>query len=166
MSEEDEWVRVAMSDDTLVVQLLLKLNQQEPPPQPLQPSLKWTVRQRRSKQVAPRKKAAELTRASPTTPLSWSGATSASGGAADGFEESSLPPKRIDVSRSKVCLLFSWFWFWAAASFDSLTRFVLFWCQFFKRTKVPLENCDIYHYLMAPVRLPLLFSSFLGVFTF
>lgn len=50
------------------------------------------------------------TRASPTTPLSWSGATSVSGGGAggfetvDGFEEASRPPTNrcSGLSRSKV----------------------------------------------------------------
>ncbi|KDP37010.1 hypothetical protein JCGZ_06066 [Jatropha curcas] len=103
---EDDWVTVAMTDDTLVVQLLLKLHQAEsPPPLPNKISapalrLEWTVRQRRSKQL-PRKKA-DATRASPTTPLSWSGGTSVSGCAADGFEESSLLVKPIDSARSKV----------------------------------------------------------------
>ncbi|XP_031282325.1 uncharacterized protein LOC116140889 [Pistacia vera] len=101
---EEEWVNVAMSDDSLVVEMLLRLHQAEPPPTarksapPLQ--LEWSVRQRRSKQL-PRKKA-DATRASPTTPLSWSGATSVSGGAADAFEESSKPSKPIDNTRSKV----------------------------------------------------------------
>ncbi|KAF2321464.1 hypothetical protein GH714_033347 [Hevea brasiliensis] len=107
---EDDWVTVAMSDDTLVVQLLLKLSQEEPPSPPLfnkggsAPALQlhWTVRQPRSKHV-PRKKA-DATRASPTTPLSWSGGTSVSGCAADGFEESSFPAKTIDIARSKVAV--------------------------------------------------------------
>ena len=108
---DDEWVKEAMTDDTVVVDLLLRLFQaQPPPPKPVQAVLRlgWTVRQRRSKS-APRhgdsttKKKAEPARASPTTPLSWSGGTSASGGALDGFEESSRLSKPTESSRSKVC---------------------------------------------------------------
>ncbi|KAK9282184.1 hypothetical protein L1049_005096 [Liquidambar formosana] len=113
---DDEWVKEAMTDDVTVVELLMRLNQEElppphPPPHPAKRSapalpLDWSVRQRRTKQ-APRlvKKNGESTRASPTTPLSWSGATSVSGGGgggADGFEESSRPAKRSDGARSKV----------------------------------------------------------------
>ena len=108
---DDEWVKEAMTDDTMVVDLLLRLFQAQPPlPKPVQTVLRlsWTVRQRRSKS-APRhgdsttKKKAKPTRASPTTPLAWSGATSASGGALDGFEESSRLSKPTVSSRSKVC---------------------------------------------------------------
>lgn len=113
MTEEEEWVKTAMSDDSIVVEMLLRLHQAEPRPAPrLAPrkkgaapvlQLEWSVRQRRSRQKVRRKKG-DATRASPTTPLSWSGATSVSGGAADGgFEESSKPSKPIDNARSKVC---------------------------------------------------------------
>ncbi|XP_041018662.1 uncharacterized protein LOC121260730 [Juglans microcarpa x Juglans regia] len=112
MSDE-EWAKDAMTDDSLVAYVLLRLNQEQPPtqlPPPRGPPalhLDWTVRQRRSKSV-PRtgdgKKKAELARASPTTPLSWSGATSVSGGGLEGFEESSRSVKRTGVSRSKVAV--------------------------------------------------------------
>ncbi|XP_054782929.1 uncharacterized protein LOC129290233 [Prosopis cineraria] len=107
---DDGWVNVAMSDDSLVVDMLLRLQQAPPPPKKSAPCLQlhWTVRQRRSRS-APRHvgasahKKREPTRASPTTPLSWSGATSASGGgAADGSEGSSRPTKPLKTSRSKV----------------------------------------------------------------
>ncbi|KAK7817561.1 hypothetical protein CFP56_042651 [Quercus suber] len=68
--------------------------------------LGWTVRQCRSKS-APRhsdsttKKKAEPRQASSTTLLSWSGATSASGGALNGFKESSHPSKPTESWRSK-----------------------------------------------------------------
>uniref|UniRef100_A0A2P2JAI8 Uncharacterized protein n=1 Tax=Rhizophora mucronata TaxID=61149 RepID=A0A2P2JAI8_RHIMU len=116
MSDEDEWVKLAMTDDSVIVRLLLKLSEAPPvaqqPQQPVVDSgaatlrVQWSVRQRRSRCV-PRKKG-DTTRASPTTPLSWSGATatSFSGGAtaaaADGFEESSLAAKPVDTARSKV----------------------------------------------------------------
>ncbi|KAG6669552.1 hypothetical protein I3843_01G244000 [Carya illinoinensis] len=112
---DEKWAKDAMTDDSLVAYVLLRLNQEQPPtqlplpppPAPAKPALHldWTVRQRRSKS-GPRtgdgKKKAELARASPTTPLSWSGATSVSGGGLEGFEESSRSVKRTDVSRSKV----------------------------------------------------------------
>ncbi|KAI9076011.1 hypothetical protein K1719_042027 [Acacia pycnantha] len=115
---DDDWVKLAMSDDSLVVDVLLRL-QQAPPPTTTTTNnyspclhLNWTVRQRRSRS-APRhvgssaNKKDEPTRASPTTPLSWSGATSPSGGgcggaAADGSEESTRPTKPLKTSRSKV----------------------------------------------------------------
>lgn len=110
---DEEWTKDAMTDDSVAALMLLRLKQARtrsllpPPPAPTKPALHldWTVRQRRSKS-APRhgdgKRKAEPARASPTTPLSWSGATSASGGALDGFEESSQPDKPTDGSRSKV----------------------------------------------------------------
>ncbi|XP_058195808.1 uncharacterized protein LOC131312091 isoform X3 [Rhododendron vialii] len=120
MSDED-WVKAAMTDDSVVVELLFRLHRSTPPPpskkgsHPSRP-LEWSVRQRRSKPIPhqaaekKRKKPAPTARDSPTTPLSWSGgATSVSGGcsasaaAADGFEESSVSPaKRTDAARSKV----------------------------------------------------------------
>ncbi|XP_054795029.1 uncharacterized protein LOC129300478 [Prosopis cineraria] len=115
---DEDWINVAMSDDSVVVEILLRLHQDTPPPPPPPPSLTkkqppclrvdWTVRQRRSRSV-PRHRGSEgkdePTRASPTTPLSWSCATSASfgggGGAVDGCEESSCPIKRVESSRSE-----------------------------------------------------------------
>ncbi|KAK7325282.1 hypothetical protein VNO77_29442 [Canavalia gladiata] len=102
MCDDDDWVKLAMADDSLVVDLLLRLHR--PPPPPCL-NLHWTVRQRRSRSVprhAAANKKADSTRASPTTPLSWSDGTSASGGAVDGYEESSRPTKLAETSRSKV----------------------------------------------------------------
>nr|XP_004305487.2 PREDICTED: uncharacterized protein LOC101314015 [Fragaria vesca subsp. vesca] len=110
----DDWVKLAMKDDVAVVGVLLDIRHAEPPPLMLHgasPALKleWSVRQRRSKHVPrqqsdvvdvkKKKKAEESTRASPTTPLSWSGATSVSGG-----EESSMPRKPANAARSKVAV--------------------------------------------------------------
>ncbi|KAK8977578.1 hypothetical protein V6N11_013363 [Hibiscus sabdariffa] len=105
---EDEWVKQALTDSTLAAKVLLSLFQPESPlpwpgnatSQALQ--LEWSVRQRRSKQSL--KKKSESTRASPNTPLSWSGGVSVSGsGSGDGYEESSRPPlKPVDKARSKV----------------------------------------------------------------
>ncbi|KAI3737538.1 hypothetical protein L2E82_27542 [Cichorium intybus] len=99
---DDNWVTAAMDDTDLVVQVLFTLRQaalnRKPPP------LGWSIRQRRSRPqvvVAPAAaKKSPAARASPTTPLSWSGATSISGG---GIEESSKPiQNRSDILRSKV----------------------------------------------------------------
>ena len=107
MLSADSWTRVAMSDDSLVADALLQLRHSKPPPSPLK--LKWSVRQRRSKK-------GDLTRASPTSPLTWSGATSFSGGGGggggggattvDGLEESSVAVKPSETFRSKVCPIF------------------------------------------------------------
>ncbi|KAJ4874356.1 Uncharacterized protein Rs2_39374 [Raphanus sativus] len=96
MSAEN-WTRLAMSDDSLVADALLQLRHSRPPPSPIK--LKWSVRQRRSS------KKGDQTRASPTSPLTWSGAaTSFSGGATtmDGLEESSVVVKPSETFRSKV----------------------------------------------------------------
>ncbi|KAK7402358.1 hypothetical protein VNO78_14558 [Psophocarpus tetragonolobus] len=84
---DDEWVKVAMGQDTLVADLLLRL--QRPWPTSCF-HLRWTVRQRRSSHGAPLN-----SRASPTTPLSWS----ASG---DAYDHSTPPPKPSQTTRSKV----------------------------------------------------------------
>lgn len=92
-----------MIDDLMVVELLVRLNQSQHPPPP--PSgeikqLKWSVRQRRSRPATVK----PATRASPTTPLSWSGgATSLSGGSGGRDESSHSPPKLFHHERSKVC---------------------------------------------------------------
>ncbi|ESQ27101.1 hypothetical protein EUTSA_v10019140mg [Eutrema salsugineum] len=101
----ENWIRAAMSDDSLVAEALLRLRHSEPPPpqktsdaSPLK--LKWSVRQRRSKK-------GDQTRASPTTPLSWSGATSISGGGGGAttvecLEESSAAVKQSETFRSTI----------------------------------------------------------------
>ena len=100
-----------MSDDSLVADALLLLRHSEPTPPPKKAEaspikLKWSVRQRRSKK-------GDQTRASPTTPLSLSGATSLSGGSTtvEGLGESSATVKPSETFRSKVCL-------------DHFTRFI------------------------------------------
>ncbi|KAL6972879.1 hypothetical protein U1Q18_027055 [Sarracenia purpurea var. burkii] len=114
MSDED-WLKAAMTDDCAVAELLLHLHHATSPsktasqplsPPPPPPPLEWTVRQRRSKPMLHSKKN-PTHRDSPTTPLSWSGATSVSGAGgsadADGFEDSSCPPPPPpDATRSKV----------------------------------------------------------------
>ncbi|KAL6286031.1 hypothetical protein ACE6H2_010421 [Prunus campanulata] len=122
-TDDDGWVNLAMNDEAAVVDVLLLLRHAEPPRLSKTsrdlPSLRWSVRQRRSKNVPRHHHASDLVvvegkdkkkgessaaRASPTTPLSWSGATSVSGGALDGSEESSRPPKPTDAARSKVAV--------------------------------------------------------------
>ncbi|QCE08841.1 uncharacterized protein LOC114186311 [Vigna unguiculata] len=108
MCHDDDWVNLAVADDSLVVNLLLRLRRTPPlPPPPPSLHLHWTVRQRRSRSArrhaaAASHKKQDSTRASPTTPLSWSGATSASGGNLDGYEESSRLTTLPQTSRSKV----------------------------------------------------------------
>ncbi|ESQ35231.1 hypothetical protein EUTSA_v10008783mg [Eutrema salsugineum] len=109
-----DWIREAMCDDSLVAEALICLHHSDSPPHEKSGAsdleLKWTVRQRRSKAALTRKKGGDHTRASPTTPLSWSGATSLSGGgcggaaapAVDGTEESSCAVKSSEAVRSKV----------------------------------------------------------------
>ena len=102
---DEEWVKAAMTDDTMVVELLVRLHASAPSPPP---ALEWTVRQRRSRPAAARKPA-HSQRASPSTPLWWTGAaTSLSGGSggAGGSEESSRPrsQKLSTDARSKVCI--------------------------------------------------------------
>ncbi|KAJ8553593.1 hypothetical protein K7X08_024271 [Anisodus acutangulus] len=113
---EEEWLKAAIMDDTMVAELLLRLNQVNPlSKSKLKKSglpLEWTVRQRRSRPVSVNAKK-PAPRASPTTPLSWSGATSVScgdgggsgGGVDGGCEESSgptTPSKTPSSTRSKV----------------------------------------------------------------
>ncbi|CAH9104785.1 unnamed protein product [Cuscuta europaea] len=98
---EDEWMKAAMHDDSLVVELLLGLSHRSVAKHmPADLPLHWSVRQRRSKPVLFRSKKVVAVTDSPTTPLSWSGDTSGSsgagvgsGGAVDGVpENSSYPP--------------------------------------------------------------------------
>ncbi|KAE9585818.1 hypothetical protein Lal_00010112 [Lupinus albus] len=98
---DDDWVNLAISDDSIVVHLLLLLHHPPSPPPPPTSHLQlyWTVRQRRSRSL-PRIKPEPTT--SPTTPLSWSGATSASGGAVDVYEDTSHRNKHVQTSRSKI----------------------------------------------------------------
>ena len=103
----DNGLKSAMDDDDLVAQVLLTLRQPSPPPS----KLRWSIRQRRSRPqpaaLIPSSavKKSPAARASPTTPLSWSGggATSVSGGG-NGNECSRLIQNRSDESRSKGCV--------------------------------------------------------------
>ncbi|KAJ0785294.1 hypothetical protein HanOQP8_Chr02g0041491 [Helianthus annuus] len=91
--EDDNWVNSALTDTDLVVHLLVNLRSSPP-----SPPKTWTIRQPRSKPPPPPTKS-QPTRASPTTPLSYSGATTS---VSAGLEESSRL-LHSDGSRSKVC---------------------------------------------------------------
>ncbi|KAB2629261.1 hypothetical protein D8674_034056 [Pyrus ussuriensis x Pyrus communis] len=111
MVVKEEWTRAAMTDDVLVVELLLRLKQAQAagPSCPMLQSLltlRWGVRMPRSKAASSGSRfdggvlhqrrsgkngADSTTRCSPTTPLSWSGGTGSPSATADGFEESSCP---------------------------------------------------------------------------
>ncbi|CDY13471.1 BnaA03g51890D [Brassica napus] len=101
---KDEWVAAAMTDDQMVVELLLRLKHAgtvaaENPASNLAP-MRWGIRQRRSRSSrfgggVTLKKDADSVRGSPKTPLSWSGG-SGSGGA-------SASPSAEDTSRQASC---------------------------------------------------------------
>ncbi|KAK6915109.1 hypothetical protein RJ641_020226 [Dillenia turbinata] len=101
--DEDEWVKTATFNDSLVVDLLMQLKN-SPPTRTGKASilrLDWKGRQRRTKPVTLRlvednKKGGEPARASPTTPLSWSRATSPSAEATADAERS----KAVATSRT------------------------------------------------------------------
>ncbi|XP_041022697.1 uncharacterized protein LOC121263713 isoform X3 [Juglans microcarpa x Juglans regia] len=109
----DEWVSVAITDDTVVAELLVRLKQSQAASSSLKSwpravvPLQWGLRQPRSRSVSLRCdavlpiKEADSTRGSPTTPLSWSGGASPSA-TADSFEESSFHASfSLAASRSK-----------------------------------------------------------------
>jgi hypothetical protein len=103
---KDDWVAVAITDDDLVVELLLRLKHAgtvvSDNPAVILPPLRWGIRQRRSRSsrfgggggvLVSLKKDVDSVRASPKTPLSWSGGSGSGGGSAspsaDGFEDNS-----------------------------------------------------------------------------
>ncbi|XP_030526268.2 uncharacterized protein LOC115737958 [Rhodamnia argentea] len=113
--DEAEWLTIAMTDDSTVAELLIRIRRGDAPPHAAAAralKLDWTVRQRRSSNSKPapkdpgrKKGGGEPARASPTTPLSWSGATSTSGGGGGGGgdEECSVPVvKSPEKARSKT----------------------------------------------------------------
>ncbi|KAJ8773949.1 hypothetical protein K2173_009380 [Erythroxylum novogranatense] len=110
---KDEWVRAAMTDDMVVVDLLVRLKKAHGAAKPLVViPIRWglrlprsrpaTVSSTRSDVASKRKEGDSFRRCSPTTPLSWSGAGSPSA-TADGFEETSRHTNRSPSGvRSKV----------------------------------------------------------------
>ncbi|MBA0774232.1 hypothetical protein Gotri_009454 [Gossypium trilobum] len=114
MTVKDEWVRAAMTDDNVVVELLVRVKQAQVAPPASKSAvvaLKWGIRQPRSKPMLMRcdtKRDGDFnvsTRRNPTTPLFWSGGDGAtSHSATDGFEETSkqvLHSPLATPSRSK-----------------------------------------------------------------
>ncbi|KAL1315262.1 hypothetical protein HN51_042033 [Arachis hypogaea] len=122
----DDWMKLAMADDSVVADLLVKIKHSEGKslltlPTPVLPS--WGARKRRSKLEAAsraailaaaaaanssRKKDEVLdeteedsTRCSPTTPLSWNGSGASPSSAADGFDDSRSPTHN-NTTRSKA----------------------------------------------------------------
>ncbi|VVB10729.1 unnamed protein product [Arabis nemorensis] len=112
MTVKDDWVEAAMTDDEMVVELLLRLKHAgtvvADNPTANLPPLRWGIRQRRSRSsrfggggggvLVTLKKDVDSVRASPKTPLSWSGGSGSGGGCsaspssaatADGFEDTS-----------------------------------------------------------------------------
>ncbi|XP_010472525.1 PREDICTED: uncharacterized protein LOC104752157 [Camelina sativa] len=107
----DEWVETALTDDVMLVELLLRLKHAGTVKSDNQavnlPELRWGIRQRRSRPSrlggvvnvggvgGYLKKETDSARASPMTPLCWSGgsgsgrSTSPSTATADGFEDTS-----------------------------------------------------------------------------
>lgn len=89
---KDEWVRAAMADDTVVVNLLLKLKNRVSDKSQAMP-FNWGFKKPRSRSrlsgSVSRCDGAVSTRCSPTTPLSWSGGASPSATADGGYEDSS-----------------------------------------------------------------------------
>lgn len=116
---KDDWIRAAMTDDGVVVELLVRLKQAQAAapakPQAVIP-LRWGLRLPRSKAatavssgrcdvVCRRKDGDSSARCSPTTPLSWSGGGGAASpsATADGFEDTSPHISRsLTSARSKV----------------------------------------------------------------
>lgn len=120
-SVKDDWVGAALTDDSVVVELLVRLKQTQAAKSMVTPlaALRWGMRQPRSRSlrcdaVSQRGKEGDSTnsaRASPTTPLSWSGGGGAASPSAtgDAFEETSR--HRPSSVRSKVCVFLSLYTF-------------------------------------------------------
>ncbi|CAH8360749.1 unnamed protein product [Eruca vesicaria subsp. sativa] len=114
----DEWVTAAMTDDQMVVELLLRLKHAgtvaaETPEANLAP-LRWGIRQRRSRSSrfggVTLKKDVDTVRGSPKTPFSWSGGGSSSGedtsgqascSTSTGYGSKALPTNEITSFFSK-----------------------------------------------------------------
>ncbi|KAK7317310.1 hypothetical protein RJT34_01423 [Clitoria ternatea] len=86
---KDRWFDMAMADDTIVVNFLLRIRQ------PSFFNFQWTVHKRRTRRC--RKTKPSRATASLTTPLSWTVATSV-----DGYEGCTRSTRQIHDLRSKV----------------------------------------------------------------
>lgn len=109
----DEWVRAAMADDSVVVELLVRLKKQTHHVAKSAATLRWGIRQPRSRStrcdvVSLRRKdgvesATNSMRASPTTPLSWSGGGSAAAASPSATADDETSRHQTSAVRSKVC---------------------------------------------------------------
>nr|KYP42825.1 hypothetical protein KK1_035763 [Cajanus cajan] len=88
----DNWVTKAMADDTIVAEELLRFRYQRP-----SVLRRWGGHQRRTQRILVG--VGRPSRASPTTPLTWTSATSV-----DGYEGSTraTAPPPLNASQSKV----------------------------------------------------------------
>lgn len=115
---KDEWVRAAMMDDSVVVELLVRLKRQtnhvvKSEAEAAAAPLRWGIRQRRSRSsrcdaVSMRRKDAadsanNSMRASPTTPLSWSGGGSGAAASPSATADEETSRHQTSAVRSKVC---------------------------------------------------------------
>ncbi|KAI3792107.1 hypothetical protein L2E82_05977 [Cichorium intybus] len=107
---KDQWVEAALTNDSLVAELLLRMNHSSTSDSAkattksttLSITLGWGHRKNRSKSTAPTTTAVsngfgKEHRGSPTTHLSWSGG---GGSTSDGYDESSRPSDLSSGSRS------------------------------------------------------------------
>ncbi|KAK9066307.1 hypothetical protein SSX86_013628 [Deinandra increscens subsp. villosa] len=108
---EADWVAAAMADTDAVAEVLVRLRVATLPPSSKRrrpaPPQSWTIHQPRSRTQpilpASNKSETETPRASPSTPLSWSGgATSGSGGGGGAPIADATNHNCSDVLRSKV----------------------------------------------------------------
>ncbi|KAF8058142.1 hypothetical protein N665_1250s0005 [Sinapis alba] len=110
---KDDWVAAAMTDDQMVVELLLRLKHAgttvaaENPELNLSP-IRWGTRQRRSRSSrfgggVTLKKDADSVRGSPKTPLSWSGGSGGDGGGASASPSAATGDGFEDTSRQASC---------------------------------------------------------------
>ncbi|XP_034695497.1 uncharacterized protein LOC117921656 [Vitis riparia] len=98
-----DWVEAALMNQSVVAELLIRLKYSDPAPMRSSHgvAVDWSVRQRRSKQIL--KEKGEPARDSPSTPLSWRSATSASGGATD-VEDSTRADKASDMRSKNIAV--------------------------------------------------------------
>lgn len=110
-----DWVAAAMTDDQMVAELLIRLKHagtvvSENPGANL-PPLQWGIRQRRSRSsrfggrgvLVSLKKDVDSVRASPKTPLSWSGGSGSGGGGGSASPSTATADGFEDISRQASC---------------------------------------------------------------
>lgn len=77
---DDKWTKKALTDDSIVVALLLQIKHQQHQNKSSPSPLRWGQRQLRSKASSSKdQRHTSTTRCSPTTPLSWSAASLSDG---------------------------------------------------------------------------------------